>query len=250
MRRCALENRCWAIGVCVVLWAPGALADDTQEAQAHFQRAKELYQQGNYGQARKELEAAHDLDPAAKDLVFNLGIVCEKLDRIDDAIRYFKMYLNMDIEANERARAEATIKRLEGVKRTRPKEPPAPAPSSQPPAESPPPIGRIDGWTIASGSVAIAGLGASGVFGILALASRPSSGFVTGRDGTYQDLKSKADGAHTLAVVADVALITGAVFTGFTAYLFFGRKQDPKRRATPAIGVTDRGLSIGIGGSF
>lgn len=225
-----------------------ARADDAQRAQVHFQHAKELYQQGNYKEARKELEEAHDLDPAAKDLVFNLGIVCEKLDRIDDAIRYFKMYLDMDLDSNERARAETTVKRLEGAKKTRPKEV-TPPPNTAPPTviTTTQSIGRVDGWTITSASLAVIGLGVFAGAGIGALASRPPAGFVTGKDGSYADLKAKADSAHTLAIVADVGLIAGAVFTVATAFLFFARKQDPKRGSNaPPITATP----FGVGGTF
>ena len=49
------------------------------EAQRHFAKARELYGQGNYRDARLELLEAKRLDPTSKELVFNLGIVDEKL---------------------------------------------------------------------------------------------------------------------------------------------------------------------------
>ena len=61
-------------------------------AQAHFMRTKDLYASGKYQEAIKELELAHELDPTAKDLVFNLGSVSEKLARYDDALKYYHAY--------------------------------------------------------------------------------------------------------------------------------------------------------------
>ena len=52
--------------------------------------------------------------------------------------------------------------------------------------------GRIDAATVTAGSIAIVGLGVGATFGILALSSKPS-GFVTGRDGTYDTLQSKTE---------------------------------------------------------
>ncbi len=54
-----------------------------------------------------ELDAARALDPKAKDLVFNLGVVHEKLGDIDEALRYARLYSQMDLEPAERARANS-----------------------------------------------------------------------------------------------------------------------------------------------
>ena len=82
------------------------------EAQVHFKRARDLYQAGSYKDAIVELEEARKLDPEARDLVFNLGVVSEKLSRIDDALRYFRTYLEMpNVTAQEKSRAEGFIRR-------------------------------------------------------------------------------------------------------------------------------------------
>src|SRR5258708_27605718 len=57
-------------------------------ARKHFERARAYYGQGAYRDAITELEAAHALDPNAKDLVFNLGVVHEKLADIDEALKW------------------------------------------------------------------------------------------------------------------------------------------------------------------
>ncbi|MDB4945463.1 MAG: TonB-dependent receptor [Labilithrix sp.] len=215
------------------------------EAQQHFQRAKDLYSAGSYREATAELEAAHALDPKAKDLVFNLGIVAERMGKYDEAVGWFQKYMQMDgVTASERGKAENVIKRIEGAKREaaaakptrttteadarRPEQPIGPQP------EPKRPHGRIDAATVATGSVALVALGASAVFGVLALSNEPGKDYVTGRDGSYADLQAKTDDAHTQALVADVALGVGIVALAVTAYLYFGRTREPSRSALSA----------------
>lgn len=245
--------------------------EDQLKAQQHFQRAKELYQAGSYREAIAELEIARKLDPKAKDLVMNLGIVHEKLGKFDEAITYVRAYLEMEgITPQERVKAEGMLKRLEGAKR----EVPAPTASSsskpsQKPAASasastpPPPVpprkaerGRVDGVTITFGALAGVGLLTGTAFGIYALMSRPSDGFVTGRDGSYQDFRDDTDSAHTAAIVADISLGAAATLAVMTALLYFGRpKTDAESRTMIRAREPKHGLTVypglsGISGVF
>lgn len=217
--------------------------EDQAKAQQHFQKAKELYSQGKYTDAVHELELARNLDPKAKDLVFNLGIVHEKLGKYDEAIAFFRQYMEMEgVTAQERTKAETNIKRIEGAKQEVGSRPPqsggptelqsgsngdGPGPKGPPQQEEKPAHGRIDAATIAAGSIAIAGLGVGTVFGVIAVSSKPND-FVTGRDGTYAQFEQKNADAHNAAIVADVGLAVGIVATLATAYLYFGRTKDPQ----------------------
>ena len=89
-------------------------------ARRHFDKARADYAQGLHREAIAELEAAHALDPAAKDPIFNLGVVHEKLSDIDDALQWFQLYTTMTLTPQERDRADAYIKRLEGGRRSWP----------------------------------------------------------------------------------------------------------------------------------
>ena len=80
---------------------------------------------------------------------------------------------------------------------------------------------------------------------------------MTGRDGTYDDLKDKTDTARTHAIIADVGLGVGLVALAVTAYLYFARTREPSRRtlspsATPISSGTPRvsGGLFTLGGSF
>lgn len=215
-------------------------ADDQAKAQQHFQRAKDLYQAGSYREAVAELEIARALDPKAKDLVMNLGILHEKLGKYDAALGFFKAYLEMDgITAAERTKAEGIIKRIEGAKKDAPPPSPppppsatvTPAPSASPPPSPPPPPrerGRVDGYTIAAGTVGAVGLVGGAVIGVFALSREPTD-FVTGRDGSFATLQKQETDAHTIAIVADIALGVGVIGAAVTALLYFGRSKDPPK---------------------
>lgn len=228
------------------------------EAQQHFQAAKDLYATGAYREAIAELEQARTLDPKAKDLVFNLGIVHEKLGKFDEAITFFRQYIAMEtVTAAERAKAENVIKRIEGAKREVAAATPA-ATSTAPVGtgtEQPPPAedtshGRVDAATITAASIGIVGLGVGTAFGILALSNKPSN-FVTGKDGTFDKLQSKNDDAHTQAIVADVGFIVGAAGLGAAAFLFFGRTKVPQRTGVlPSAAPLPGGGAVMLGGSF
>jgi hypothetical protein len=228
------------------------------EAQQHFQRAKDLYQNGSYREAIAELEQARGLDPKAKDLVFNLGIVHEKLGKFDEAIAFFRQYMEMEsVTTAERAKAETVITRIEGAKREVPVTPVPTATTKEP--EPPPPRpeetrrGRIDAATVTVGAVAVVGLGVGATLGILALSNEPSN-FVTGRDGTYDQLQTKQSDAHTQAIVSDVGFGVGIVAALVTAYLYFGRTKETKRtgelRVLPGVTHVASGGVMTLGGSF
>ncbi len=222
---------------------------DAAEAQQHFKRARELYQQGSYRDALNELEAAHTLDPEAKDLVFNLSLVTEKLSRIDDALRYMRMYAEMNLDSAERGRAESAIRRLEGAKRAIPEVVPvvvAPPPPPPPPAEEPPTRGRFDAWTLTAAAVAVGGFTVGTIFGLKATSDKPKAGLTTGTGGmSFADIQSKQSSAHSEAVLADVGFAVGVAATVTTAVLYFARMKKP-HHAEPARETEKASVSAGV----
>src|SRR5262245_2838670 len=189
-----------------------------REAEQHYQKARELYQSGAYRDALSELESAHALDPNAKELVFNLGVVNEKLGKIDDALRYFREYSQWEgLTEKEKQKVDNFIRRLEGAKREIPATPPQPEKPREPER------GRIDAATIVAGSFAVAGLGVGGFFGVKALIDKPKTNYTTGKDGSLADLQAATDQAHREARIADIGLAVGVVASAVTAYLYFAR---------------------------
>jgi hypothetical protein len=251
-------------------------------ARKHFEKARAFYGQGAYRDAVVELEAAHALDPNAKDLVFNLGVVHEKLSDIEEALKWFRLYTTMDLVPQERDRADAYVRRLEGAKKELEEKqatppppestPPAAGPAGQPsavqppsgpvlatppasPQSPPPPVaGRVDGLTVSAATVSAAGLIAGVVLAVKAELDRPPSNYMTGRDGTYQHLRSMQDTAHFEALLADVGFGVALVAGVSTAYLYFGRSQDVPATSTGSTTVSAGPLSGGgavvVKGSF
>jgi tetratricopeptide (TPR) repeat protein len=238
--------------------APSASPEAQAAARDHFQRARELYQAGSYHEAIAELEAALALDPYAKDLVFNLGVVSEKLGNIDDALRHFRHYSEMDLQPAERARAESLIKRLEGAKREVKPEEKAPAQARQPaeahgerPSQSPA-HGRIDVLTLSAAVIAVGGIAVGTIFGVKALSDNPQSDGHYASYSAYLREQNDAESAHREAKVSDVAFVVGGAALVATVALFLLRTKDPK--ASQSVGVSAAPLAGGacafVGGSF
>jgi tetratricopeptide (TPR) repeat protein len=249
----------WALGQSGPSRAGETPPEAAARAKEHFQKGRELYYAGSYREAIGEFEAARSLDPHAKDLVYNLAVVNEKLGQIDAAIRYLHVYAEMDLDAQERTKADAYMKRLEGAKKeiVAPVVAPTPAPTpAPPPTETSTQQGRVDAATVTFTTFAVAGLAVGAVFGVKALADRPSSTFVTGKDGTYAQYLSDQQHAHTEAIVSDVGFGVGVAAAAIAAYLYFGRtkeKTPAEPRTTVSAGpVTDggHGAVLVVVGSF
>ena len=199
--------------------------ENVKAASQHFKNARELYQSGSYREAVSELEFAETLDPSAKDLVYNLGIVSEKLGNIDAAIKHFRRYLEMDLDSGERSRAEAFVKRLEGAKRELPP-PPKPEDAEAPrPAPPPPPVQarsspKLTAVLVTGAVVGAAGIALGSVLGAKALSDRPQSGAVTSSSYPYATFANAQIEAHNTAVIADVALGIGIAAAATTFFLW------------------------------
>lgn len=214
---------------------PPALVDDADpnkvQARLAFEKAKELYAAGRYREAAEQLEAALKRDPQGKDLVYNLALVRERLGEPDEAIVWVDRYLAMKLEPAERQRAEAFRRRLEGAREEI-------AEKRRKVVVVPVAVEReraVDAWVWGPAAGAGVAAVAGAVLGSLALSTRPS-GFVTGRDGTYDDLAARTREAHGYAVGADVAWVTTAIGVGVASWFYFAR--DPVPVTTRAAEVT------------
>jgi tetratricopeptide (TPR) repeat protein len=210
-------------------------------ARVHFTKGRALYQDGSYREAIVELDAARALDPKAKDLVFNLGVVHEKLGEIDEALRYARLYAEMDLEPAERTRAESYIKRLEGAKsevEARKASAAASTPAKGGSADERV-RGRIDAVTITVGAVAVGALAGGVIFGVKALGDK--AGSTTSATVSITDLMNSEHTAHTEAIVADVCFGGAAVAAGVAAGLYFFRYRDdapPPHKQASSFTVT------------
>jgi tetratricopeptide (TPR) repeat protein len=257
----------FALVACLAAATPsGAAADPTSPAnvaaaQRHYDKARALYAQGAYREALAEFEAAHTLDPNAKDLVYNLGVVHEKLADIDDALKWIHLFLTMDLTQKERDKGESYLRRLEGAKKEFDQRqaqqqasasasasasgaPPPPASTQEPP---PPPKGRLDGATITVAGISVAALGFGVFMAVRAKSDQPPSNFITGRDGTYTDLVNRENNAHREAIFADVGFGVALVAAAAAAYLYFARPKVASPATTGSTTVSALPLAGGGG---
>ncbi len=254
----------WVVGCFSAALTHMSHADDTSPANVaaarrHYDAARDDYAKGAYREAITELEAAHNLDPNAKDLVFNLGVVHEKLTDIDEALKWFRLYTTMDLTPQEGERAEAYLRRLEGAKKEldekkasehlapQPDIAAAPAPPS--PQPDPPPHGRVDAATVLSAGLTIAALGFGIALSVKAVEDAPQPGYVTGINASYPDLVNQQDHAHREAILADVGFGVAVVGAAATAALYFGRRRDPSPQA-PTVGASVSIVPVLGGGAF
>ncbi len=72
-----------------------------QLAEQRYRIARALYAKGQLEEAAKEFEAAFDIYPESAKLAFNVGRVCERLDRVEDAVAAYERYLELAQDAQD-----------------------------------------------------------------------------------------------------------------------------------------------------
>lgn len=242
--------------------APAAVGTESKDRAAEaYATALKLYKGGQYRAAIDKLIEARKLDPTAKELPYNLGLVYEKLGELDDAIKNFRLYLTLETDIDEMERVQATIDRLEGARAELEKKQKAEQPVEKPVAEKPkpPPIvqpepepaprkkGKLDGWVYGTAGLAVVGAAAGTVLGLRALSQRPDDPPTTTSSKSYADLQSDADSAHKTAVMADVAFGVAAVSAVTAVVLYFTREAPV---VTGAVVPQPGGASLGVMGRF
>jgi tetratricopeptide (TPR) repeat protein len=248
-----------------------------KRAQERFAQARQLYKSGKYRASIEELHAAIELDPEGAEMIYNLGLLHEKLVEVDDAIAAYRHYVEMIDGAEEKRRIEGIIQRLEGARAeiAPPKasasasssEPQQPAPAPIAPAASSAPVehvvrltyGRLDGWVIASGAVAAAGLAIGITFGVKAMSDRVQSVPTTG-DGPgdrYEDLQDRKDRSQREAMIADIGFGLAIASGVAAAVLYFARDGEPiddtvssATRLSPHVAILPGGGLAGLGVGF
>jgi tetratricopeptide (TPR) repeat protein len=191
--------------------------------------AKVLYERGLYRRAIAKLEAAIELDPEGKELVYNLALIHEKLAEADVAEGYYLRYIQMETDPKARERALAIVKRLHGAQKNLEADIQERAIASTTSAGSSAPAARVDAAVPVSrtpspmvfviGGVAVAAVGVGIGFGVSALMTNPGSA-TTGPDLTAYDLETRARSAHTQAVIADLAFVTSLVVGAAATVLY------------------------------
>lgn len=188
-------------------------ARDRDRAEKAYQASLDLYRKGQYRAAIEKLEDARAIDPEAKELPYNLGLVHEKLGDADEAIDAYHRYLAVlgdDVDPEEKNKIESVIKRLEGAK----------AELKAREAK------RMEHrFTPLSTSLAVgAGISivATIVFGALAMKDdKNARDFTVGSGGSVADRNALIDRSKREAVLADVFGVVGIAAGGAAIALYF-----------------------------
>ncbi len=224
---------CAAWLAAVVLCCPHRAAAETapQRALQLHDEARTLYGAGKYREAISRLQEAVRLDPEAKVLFYNLGLIEERLGQLDAAQDHYRRCLELERNPREREQLEKLIKRLEGAKRHTGKAKTPNGTSQQPVAPSGPPRdsasrGSVSPWVWATGAAATSALAVGVILASRAVAVDPGDEATTGPDVSLDDLHSDASQAHTLAIGADVAFGIAFAATAATVVLALWRSGD------------------------
>jgi tetratricopeptide (TPR) repeat protein len=242
-----------ARAVGVVLGQSGRSAE--ADAKKHFDKAREHYANGRYREAIEQLETALQIDPKGADLLYNLGVIHEKLQEVDPAIDYYQRYVLMIDDAEEQERVEKIILRLEKARdelaaREKEEQEQEEAAAGDQRDEPERGKGRMDGWVIGAGVLAGLGLAGGTYFGLEAMKSRNDDPPTTGGGTEYQDLVDNSDRAKQMALYADIGFGVGVVAGTAAMLLYFTRDAEPEasaaRRFQPAVAVLPGGAAASL----
>lgn len=208
-----------------------ARAEAVELARPYFERALALYRAGDYEAAHAQLEHAVAIDPTGKDLWFNMHLVQEKLERLDDAIDSLERVIELESDPAEQERARLTIRRLQGARARQREHAPqivkvsSPCPEAATPARRP---AAGDALVIGAASLSGASLVLGVIFGLKALSEDPGEAR-TSRELSLDALRERRRRAARDALVADVAFAV-ALGAGGTAVGILLTRSDSRQR--------------------
>ncbi len=130
-----------ALLVLMVATVPSTAHADKEQAKAHYERGKRLYNLSRFGDAVKEYEAAY-LEMEDPAFLFNIGQCYRQLGNNELALRSYRNYLRSAPEAANRADVENRIQEIETALARDKTAKPTPDPSLPPvvPAVTAPPV--------------------------------------------------------------------------------------------------------------
>jgi tetratricopeptide (TPR) repeat protein len=177
--------------------------------------ARALYAEGRYRDAITKLKEAVRLDPQAKLLYYNLGLIEERTGELAAALEHYRACLELEKDPEERDKLETIIKRIEGARAHEPSGPapatsntaPAPAPDPEP-AHAPP---SPSPWIWGGAALTVGALVVGAALATRASDLDPNDNVATSADVTLDDLQANAESAHDYAIGADIAFcVAGA----------------------------------------
>lgn len=203
--------------------ASPASTEDLELAEKHWKDGQDRYQQGKYELAKIEFWAGYELSHRAE-FLFNLSLVSEKLNRIQEAIDLQERYLRERPKSEPLSQEEqARLPHLQALLQpSRPAAPTVQAPlTNSSPMGSSPPKGSI-ALMATGGGLLIVGLGCG--LGAILTANTINSG-MAGNDRAL--LIQRGQALNATAITFDV--LGGVALAGGAVWAIVHRVKHPKR---------------------
>lgn len=241
-------------------FSPGSAAAQASEPPPQaielYRSGREHYRAGRYHEAIHDLKAALELDPESPNLIYNVAKVNESLGNLDEAIDYYRHYLELlpGSETEERDRIRETISRLEGARdevKSHVDSEPDLREWNTPPPPPPPAPGRADAMFWITGGTGVALLAAAAVTGVLAVnREQDVQSFVIGPDGDVAERQALSDKADRLATTTDILWISGATAVTTAVLLYFLRDAEQRPAVQASVATNGRSASFTLAGTF
>jgi len=241
--------------------AAGEEASPSNElARQHYATGTTYYKVSDFPRALEEFTKAYRAQPLPA-LLFNIGRCHEVMAHLEDAIRFYRLYLEKAPAASDRALVEAKIRNMqERLAAQKGSASPASSPASGPVSPITPGEPRRISWRGITGWVAL-GAGAASLIAGVALGAAVKSksdqyqeGAAPGGRLTYGELEQLASDGERLQTAHRVTLIAGGVVAAAGVALLIweavasrdGREQSASQTAiqvTPLVGPGAFGLA-------
>jgi tetratricopeptide (TPR) repeat protein len=125
--------------VAAVSFAPASRAEDGDKAREHYSIGLRAYDSGKYDEAIAEFEEAYRYKDAPG-LLYNIGQAYRLSNRPEEALRYYRTYLEKKPDAANAADVQAKIDRLTAILEERKAANPPPAEKARPVAVAAPAV--------------------------------------------------------------------------------------------------------------
>lgn len=223
--------------------------DVAREVETLSRQGSQAYRDRDYAQAIRMFEQAYALE-SVPNLLYNIAKCYEKMERWDDAIRFYEKFLiSPDVETDARQSALERIQTLRGISQSGRVAEPAPAERPMPT----PSVGDSSGahgGTSRAGAYAALGFGAGflaagGVFGWLA--SQSEQEFTTTSVERPTQREQLASQGKSRALVADGLYVAGALGTVIGAVLLL-RASDDGEPSVQGAGTEARAPRVDLAG--
>lgn len=232
----------------------------TASDRALLQRGIDAYDVGDYQTA---LRAFQDAFLALRDptILLNVGAASERLDRYEEALRAYRLYLERIPNAPDRARVEGRIRQLQALlatpllPRPEPSAAPSAAPSARPPAVPPPVVEAPRRpwwpWLLVGGGALVAG---SSVVPFL-LEANPNADPNVRSEEQYNAAIRRGDAnrvvGYALLGAGGALAVTGLILgLALPARSANGRRARGAGTVEPMASVSEQGFVAGGAGEF